>query len=102
MSKSKRIYDWQEWVEICEKAGVNPHENADCGFDEGMGNSDNYEYRGKYPEVEWEKLHQNIEKFCEALRKASVSAKEAAENLRRYIENGGVRLEDLRKKEKEG
>ena len=54
MSKSKRIYDWQEWVEICEKAGVNPHENADCGFDEGMGNSDDYEYRGKYPEKEKE------------------------------------------------
>jgi len=52
MSKSKRIYDWQEWVEICEKAGVNPHENADCGFGKDAGNSDDYEYRGKYPEVE--------------------------------------------------
>lgn len=50
--KTHHISNWDEWKELCEENGIDPYKYADFGIDLGMGNSENWDYIGDYPERE--------------------------------------------------
>jgi len=56
MSKTHKIYDWEDWVELCEEHHENPHEIADLSIPARRqisgGDTDDYIYCGLYPEEE--------------------------------------------------
>ena len=58
MSKTHKIYDWDEWKELCEEHNENPHEIADLSLPAGRqisgGDTEDYEYMGEYPKGEEE------------------------------------------------
>ena len=43
------IREWITWCAIAEIYDFNPHEECEIGFDEGGGNSTDFEYIGGYP-----------------------------------------------------
>jgi len=56
MGKTHKIYDWEEWKELCEEHHENPHEIADLSLPARRqisgGDTEDYEYMGEYPERE--------------------------------------------------
>jgi len=50
MSKKHYISQWEEWVELCNEAELNPHETADIGVGLGGGDCIEFIYSGEYPE----------------------------------------------------
>lgn len=50
MSKTHKIYDWEDWVELCEEHHENPHEIADLsvGYPGHPDTKYDYEYMGEY------------------------------------------------------
>ena len=56
MSKTHKIYDWEDWVELCEEHNENPHEIADLSLPARRqisgGDSEDYIFCGDYPESE--------------------------------------------------
>ena len=52
MSKTHKIYDWEDWVELCEEHNENPHEIADLSLPArrqiGGGDTEDYEYEGNW------------------------------------------------------
>ena len=51
MSKTHKIYDWDEWKELCEYWGENPQLLADLsiGHPGRPDTEHDYEYVGEYP-----------------------------------------------------
>ena len=49
MGKTHKIYNWEEWKDICDQYNIDPFNNADFGIDQGLGNSIDFEYKGDYP-----------------------------------------------------
>jgi len=43
------IREWITWCAIAEIYDFNPHEECEIGFDEGGGNTTDFEYIGGYP-----------------------------------------------------
>ena len=56
MSKTHKIYDWDEWKELCEYWGENPQLLADLsiGHPGRPDTEHDYEYVGEYPKGEEE------------------------------------------------
>ena len=52
MTKEHYITQWEEWVELCNEAELNPHETADFGRDLGGGDCVEFIYSGEYSEKE--------------------------------------------------
>jgi len=56
MSKTHKIYNWDEWKELCEEHNENPHEIADLSLPArrqiGGGDTEDFEYVGYWPEKE--------------------------------------------------
>jgi len=58
MSRTIKIYDWEEWVSYCEELNEDPYETADLSLPARRqisgGDTENYEFIGEYPEREEE------------------------------------------------
>jgi len=52
MIKKHYISQWENWVELCNEADLNPHETADIGVGLGGGDCIMFIYSGEYPEKE--------------------------------------------------
>ena len=46
------IREWSDWCVIAEIYDFNPHEECEISFDEGGGDTTDFEYIGQYPLVE--------------------------------------------------
>ncbi len=51
MTKTHKIYDWQEWLDLCDEYNEDP-QIPDFGVDQGGGDSISFEYEGDIPEEE--------------------------------------------------
>lgn len=58
MTKTFYITDWEDWVSVCEKNNLNPHETADFNVEARRqitgGDTIGFEYVGDYPKEEEE------------------------------------------------
>lgn len=52
IGRTHKIYNWQEWKELCDQYNIDPYRNADFGIDKGGGDSIDFEYEGDVPERE--------------------------------------------------
>jgi len=49
MDRKHYISQWEEWVELCNEAELNPYDAADFGRDLGSGDCVEFIYCGEYP-----------------------------------------------------
>lgn len=51
-NQTHSIHSWDEWCEICDEHGEDPHLCSEITLDKGGGNYECFEYNGDIPKMD--------------------------------------------------